>query len=352
MQRKRGQMNRIRGGAAAALGVALLLAAGGIARAQEMTGRVTGRGTDKDTGTALGGVTVVLQGPQGEDATLTDDKGVYTFTSLPVGMYTIRFYVANAAAGVEQTGVMVSAGKMLRVNAQISAAAVQSQAAETYVIKGKPPVVDIGSARVGATFNSDFLENVPLARTYGDVIERAPGAFVDNSGNVSIGGATGLENIYIVNGVNVTGIEYGNLEAGTPSIGGGTNLPLEFFQQVDVSAGGFQASLGGGMGGVVNSILKSGTNELHGSAFGLWEPYWASADPNSITTVGGSLGYVRKPDFDSSIGVEVGGPIIKDKLFFWAGFSPRFQDTHVFRQTYALQYNNDPMMPGAAVDAN
>ena len=77
-------MNRI--GAAAALGVALLLAAGGVARAQETTGRVTGRVTDKDSGMALGGVTVVLQGPQGEDATLTDDKGVYNFTSLPVGL--------------------------------------------------------------------------------------------------------------------------------------------------------------------------------------------------------------------------------------------------------------------------
>jgi hypothetical protein len=341
-------MNRIRG-AAAALGVALLLAAGGIARAQETTGRVTGRVTDKDTGMALGGVTVVLQGPQGEDATLTDDKGVYNFTSLPVGLYVIRFYVANAAAGVEQNGVVIAADKMVRVNAQI-AGAVQAQAQEKYVITGKPPVVDIGSARVGANFNSEFMENVPLARTYGDVIERAPGAFVDPSGNVSIGGATGLENIYIVNGVNVTGIEYGNLEAGTPSIGGGTNLPLEFFQEVDVSAGGYQASLGGGMGGVINSILKSGTNEFHGSAFGFWAPYWASASPNSITTVGGSLGYVRKPDFDSSIGVEVGGPIIKDKLFFWTGFSPRFQDTHVFRQTYALQY--DPTTMGAAVDAN
>jgi hypothetical protein len=344
-------MNRIRGGAAAALGVALLLAAAGVAHAQEITGRVTGRVTDKDTGMALGGVTVVLQGPQGEDATLTDDKGEYRFTSLPVGIYVIRFYVANSAAGVEQSGVVVAAEKMVRVNAQI-AGAVQAQAQEKYVITGKPPVVDIGSARVGATFDSEFTQNVPLNRTYGDIIERAPGAFVDPSGNVSIGGATGLENIYIVNGVNVTGIEYGNLEAGTPSIGGGTNLPLEFFQQIDVSAGGYQASQGGGMGGVINSVLKSGTNEFHGSAFGFWAPYWLSGSPNSITTVGGSLGYVRKPDFDTSIGVEVGGPLIKDKLFFWAGFAPRFTDTHVFRQTYQLQFNGNAAMPGPALDAN
>ena len=59
---------------------------------------------------------------------------------------------------------------------------------------------------------------------------------------------------------------------------------------------------------------------------------------------------MRKPDFDSSIGVEVGGPIIKDKLFFWAGFAPRFQDTHVFRQTYQLQY--DPATMSAQLDAN
>src|SRR5215510_11942771 len=105
-QRKRGQMKRIRGGAAIALGAALLLVAGGVARAQEITGRVTGRVSDRDTNMPLGGVTVVLQGPQGEDATLTDDQGEYHFTSLPVGTYIIRFYVANAATGVEQTGVV------------------------------------------------------------------------------------------------------------------------------------------------------------------------------------------------------------------------------------------------------
>jgi len=294
-------MNRIRGGAAIAVGVALLLAAGGIARAQETTGRVTGRVTDKDTNAPLGGVTVVLQGPQGEDATLTDDKGEYLFTSLPVGPYVLRFYAANATSQVEQRDVIIGADKMVRVNAKISSA-VPIQGQEKYVITGKPPVVDIGSARVGAEFNQDFMTNVPLNRTYGDILSRAPGAFVDPSGNVSIGGSTGLENIYIVNGVNVTGIEYGNLEAGTPSIGGGTNLPLEFLQQVDVSAGGYQASLGGGMDGVINSVLKSGSNEFHDSVFSYWAPYWMAKDPTPITTVGRSLGYMRMPDYDTSIG--------------------------------------------------
>jgi carboxypeptidase family protein len=348
-QRKRGLMNRIRGGRAALGVVALLLATAGVAHAQETTGRVTGRVSDKDTNMALGGVTVVIQGPQGEDATLTDDTGQYQFSTLPVGTYTIRFYVANSLTQVEQTGVIVSADKMVRVNAKI-AGAVQTAVQETYVIQGKSPTIDVGSARVGTEFDDKFTSNVPLNRTYGDIIEHAPGAFVDPSGNVSIGGSTGLENIYIVNGMNVTGIELGNLEAGTPSTGGGTNLPLEFLTQIDVNSGGYQAEYGGGMGGVINSVLKSGSNEFHGSVFSYWSPYWFAGDPNAITTVGGSLGYVRKPDYDTNIGVEVGGPIIKDRLFFWAGFAPRFQNSHVFRQTYLQLY--DQSTQGAALDAN
>ena len=103
------------------------------------------------------------------------------------------------------------------------------------------------------------------------------------------------------------------------------------------------------MGGVVNSVLRSGSNEFHGSVFSYWAPYWMAKDPTPITTVGRSLGYVRMPDYDTSIGAEVGGPIIKDRLFFWAGFAPRFENTHVFRQTYMQLYN--PTTMGAATDA-
>ena len=179
-------MNRIRGGETA-LGWWRCCSQLPAWPTHEITGRVTGRVTDKDTGMALG-VTVVLQGPQGEDATLTDDTGQYQFGTLPVGTYTIRFYV-NSLTQVEQTGVAVSADKMVRVNAKISGA-VQTAAQETYLIQGKAPTIDVGSARVGMEFDQDFTANVPLNRTYGDIIEHAPGAFVDPSGNVSIGGST------------------------------------------------------------------------------------------------------------------------------------------------------------------
>ena len=334
-------MTRIRIGATA-LGLAALLT-GGAALAQETTGRVTGRVTDQDTGMPLGGVTVIVAGPQGEDAVITSDKGEYTFSTLPVGIYVIRFYAANTATQVEQPGVLVSADRMVRVNAKISSAAAAA-AQQTYLITGKAPTIDIGSALVGAGFDSAFTQNVPVGRTFGDVIERAPGAFIDGSGNVSIGGATGLENMYFINGMNVTGIRYGNIEAGLASHGAGSNLPTEFVTQIDVNSGGYQAEYGGAMGGVINTVLKSGSNELHGSAFGYWSPYWLSGSPKVVLPIGSSLGGVRKPDFDDSVGVEVGGPLIKDKLFFWLGFAPRITDTHVLRTTYAQ--TEDPNNPG------
>ncbi len=348
-----GLMNRIRRGAIA-VGLAtsaftlVSLGASHPAFAQEVTtGRVTGRVSDQDTGASLAGVTVIVQGPQGEDATITDDKGTYQFTGLVVGTYTIRFYLANSATQVEQPGVLVSAEKTVRVNAKIATQA-QAAAQQTYVITGKAPIIDVGSARVGATFDEDYTLHLAVNPSYGDVIAKAPGVFIDGSGNASIGGATGLENIYIVNGINVTGLRYGNLESGVPSIGGGTNIPTEFLTQIDVNSGGYQAEFGGAMGGVINTVLKSGTNEFHGSVFASYAPYWAAGSPTVVTTIGSSIAGLRKPDFDDRIGFEVGGPIIANKLFFWAGMAPQITDDHRFRYTLAQVENGSTGM--AATD--
>jgi hypothetical protein len=345
---KRGSMDRTRR-LATTLGLAalLLITAGGVALAQETTGRVVGRVTDQTTNAPLSGVTVIVQGPQGEDQTITDEAGQYSFLSLPVGTYTIRYYLANVATQAEQTGVKVSAEKTVRVNAKVASTA-QAAAQQTYVITGKAPTVDVGSPRVGATFDEDFTLNLAVNPNYGAVISKAPGAFVDPSGNVSIGGATGLENTYIVNGVNVTGLRYGNLESGGASIGGGTNLPTEFLTQMDVNTGGYQAEFGGALGGVINTVLKQGSNTFHGSVFASYAPHWLSADPKIVNIYGSSVSGVRKPDFDDRLGFEVGGPILKDKLFFWLGMAPQLVDTHVHRFTTAYGVdamgNLDPSM--------
>ncbi|MEO5770193.1 MAG: carboxypeptidase regulatory-like domain-containing protein, partial [Polyangia bacterium] len=77
-----------------------LLFTSAVATAQETTGRIMGRVTDMSTGQPLSGMTVILQGDQGEDAALTDDRGEYSFVNLHVGTYVVRFYNANSATNV------------------------------------------------------------------------------------------------------------------------------------------------------------------------------------------------------------------------------------------------------------
>ena len=201
-------------------------------------------------------------------------------------------------------------------------------AQETYVITRRPPAVDVGDTRLGATFDTTYNTNIPIGRNFGDVIEKAPGAFLDRTGSVSIAGATGLENIYLVDGINVTGAEFGNINSNAPSLGGGSNFPVEFLDQMSVNRGGYSAEFGGAMGGVVSAVTKSGTNDLHGSVFGYWSPYFLAADPTNINRVNSAISSQTKPDYDTNVGVEVGGPILKNKLFFWFGFAPRLQRDH------------------------
>ncbi|HEY4188636.1 MAG TPA: TonB-dependent receptor [Polyangia bacterium] len=324
---------------------AVILFGAGTAFAQETTGRIVGAVTDETTHATLAGVTVVLQGKQGEDATLTDDHGNYEFVNLGIGTYAVRFYNATSSSNVVRDDLTVSAGATLRVNAAIPS---QEAVQETYVIQKKAAAVDVGSGRLGLTIGEDYMANLPLDRTFGDLVLKAPGAFLESSGDVSIAGASGLENVYMLDGLNVTGMEYGDIMSKKSDASGGSNLTLDFIKELQISTGGYRAEFGGAMGGVVNVVTKSGTNEFHGSAFSYWTPYWLTGDPKRVVQTGSILTGTDKPDYDTNIGVEVGGPIIKNKLFFWLGFAPRLEKSHYFRDVTPLL--EDASTGGAAAD--
>ncbi|MBC8132206.1 MAG: carboxypeptidase regulatory-like domain-containing protein, partial [Deltaproteobacteria bacterium] len=209
-------------GATVALFVLLLP---GLVHAQETTGRIVGRVTDMGTGQPISGITVILQGQQGEDASLTDDRGEYTFVNLRLGSYMVRFYSANSSIKVERPEVVVSAGATIRADAAIPS---QVAVEETYVIKRKAAAVDVGSSRLGLTIGEEYMQYVPADRTFGDLVLKAPGAFMESSGSVSIAGASGLENVYVMDGLNVTGLEYGEIMNGKADASGGSNLNLDF----------------------------------------------------------------------------------------------------------------------------
>src|SRR5262245_31300299 len=169
--------------------VAAVLASAGSAYAQSAnSGALTGRVTDAATGVGVAGVTVVAQGPQGEQAELTDTDGTYTITGLKPGPYVLRFYFGNVK--VERQGVTVFADKKIQVNVPMQTKAATG---ETYTITERTPTVDIGSTKIGTTVTKEFTNNVPVGRNFETVAEMAPGAQTDANG-INFAGTTSFEN--------------------------------------------------------------------------------------------------------------------------------------------------------------
>ena len=211
----------------------------------------------------------------------------------------MRFYVANASTQVEQPGVMVRAEKTVRANAKILGRD-EEQAQQTYVITGKVPR-STSAARASPPSSTRATRATcrPAATTAtSSTALPAPSSTARATFDRR---STGLENIYIINGLNVTGLDLGNLDIGIGSMGGGTNLPIEFMTQIDVNSGGYQAEYGGAMGGVINSVLKSGSNDFHGSVFTMWSPYWMTGNPNPVVLTGASLGNMCSPTTTSPL---------------------------------------------------
>lgn len=298
------------------------------ASAQVTKGGIGGRVTDA-YGNAVSGATVIAAGPQGEEPTLSDDKGDYVLDSLTVGTYVLRVYPPGAATSVDHTDVEVSAGKTVRVN--VRAGSGEAIVSETVVVTQQAPSLDLGTSHTGLTLKSPQLRNLPLGRTYADVLTLAPGAFIDRAGNVSIGGASGLENRYLVNGLNVGGLEFGDVMTDRSNASGGSNLPLEFVEELQIQTGGYSAEYGGSMGGAINVVTKSGSNQFRGSVFSLWTPSSMIGTPRTAPNLNSVLVGKHVQGDELNFGVEVGGPIIKDRLFFWAGFAPRLQTGHFDR---------------------
>jgi hypothetical protein len=302
------------------LAVALVvsLMADGVAQASApVEGAIRGQVRDMDSGQPVQGTTVIAAGPEGDVATLTDGKGNYQFLGLPIGRYTIRFHRNEVLAEREAT---VGVDKTVRVNIRLPAVPAETQTvAAPYV----PPAIDVGSSRIGATFRSDFIDNIPnQGSDVQSLIEKTPGGYAEELGlpggirnpvGLSLSGGTGADNSYYVEGLNVTTLRDGLL---------GTNLKSAFLEEVEVVSAGYGAEYGRALGGVVNMALKSGGNEWKGSAFSWVAPGWLAGSQRRILSRSTVLTGTTRPDYTTQIGAEVGGPIIKNKLFIWLGYVP------------------------------
>ncbi len=292
----------------AVLAAFLILAA--FTYAQKTTGSIKGFVKDKD-GKGIPGVTVTVKSPAliGERTAITDESGKFNFPSLPPGVYTIKAELEGFKT-VLKKGIRVSLEKTTLVDLTMELGTIT----ETIEVVAKEATVDITSSKVSTNVQKEFFDSLPKGRNFAAMVLMAPsvqsGAF-----GISMGGATGVENLFIVDGINVTEVETG---------GGSTNVVYEYIEEVEVKTGGYEAEFEGSLGGVVNIITKSGGNEFHGSALFNYQSDKLYAEPKITVFGGGAIDEFDYYDF----GFGLGGYLVKDKIWFFAAATPAFRTTY------------------------
>jgi hypothetical protein len=320
--------------------VLLALFAIAFVQAQDITkGSIAGVVHDA-TGAVVPAATVKLTSPYGDRSTKTNGVGEYSFSSLVVGTgYSLK---------VEQPGFAPASAENLTVgvNQQTSYnfSLTVGAAAQTVDVTAEGDTIDLGTTVIGANLNEDLFKNVPVGRNISAVMAMSPGVS-DSVGagaaNPSINGASGLENEYIINGANTTDPGFGGFGTYSRVYGPlGNGINFDFVQEVQVQTGGFEAQYGEALGGIINVITKSGTNQVHGDFYGYFAPQQFEAHRTDANPL-----LVSKFDYVTHQGAidyggDIGGHLLKDKLFYYGGFNPldnnTYKEADPFYANYAL----------------
>jgi outer membrane receptor protein involved in Fe transport len=301
-----------------ALIVMLVLSGAICASAQETTGTITGRAADAQ-GLPVPGVTVTATGPQGIKTAITDSQGHFAFPFITPGLYTVRMELQGFKT-IERKQVSVSVGQTMDLPVTMEVGGVS----ETVNVEAAPPLIDTTSTTAGAVISSDLLERVPVGRRVSDTLYLAPGVSSGGSvgqANPSVSGGSGLENQYVIDGVNVTNQGYGALGSYSIIFGSlGNATPFDFIKDVEVKTGGYEAEFGQSTGGVVNVVTKSGTNDIRGSLFAYDRPQHLEGTWTQVQTPNGTVQTLGSRTYDG--GAVGGAPIVRNRAFFFGAIDP------------------------------
>jgi hypothetical protein len=292
--------------------------------AQQSTGEVFGKVID-GTGAVLPGVTVTLSGPSliQPQTVVSAESGGYRFPTIPIGTYTVSFELAGFKK-IVRSDVVIQAG----FNAQIDAKLELSTVQETVTVTGESPVVDTKSTTLSTSFNKETLEKIPNARDPWVIIEQTPGMVMSG---VNVGGnlsgqqtsfsamGSGTNQQWNINGAVISDIASGNSSP--------TYYDFDSFEEIQITTAGADASQQGA-GVQVNFITRSGSNKFTGfgrfyntndKCFGELGGCQAVNVTDAMRKLGAGGGNPIQNIKD--MGAQLGGPIMKDKAWFWGAAS-------------------------------
>jgi len=324
--------------------------------AQETTGGL--QGTVKDpSGAVVPKAAIVLTGTSlvGEKTLETDAAGYYHFLNLPPGYYTVTVK-AGGFSELKRSGIIIEVGHLPTLDLTLAVGA----AGTVVEVTGAAPVIDVTTETTLTNVTSDVIKDIPHGYSFQSVIQFAPGARNEplaggmvgpnaaggtgtggqsaGSGTngqafgYSVGGGADSENAYLVEGQETA-----------DAIGGfsHTNVPFAFIQEMQVKSTGAEAEYGGALGGVVNVVMKKGSNQIHGSVFSQFETGSWDGSPDNYLRYDPAYAAVAQPISDATPqvyqpnrdtltdifpGFSIGGPIMKDKVWFFGSFNPEFRD--------------------------
>lgn len=300
---------------------------GSVAIAQETKGALEGVLKD-DTGGVLPGATVEIKSLKlgTVQTAFTDSAGIYRFPAVSPGGYDVTATMQGfSPAGAK--GIEVRLGQTMKVDLTLR---VGDMTAEL-IVTDEIPLIDTKGSGSAVSIRDEQISKLPRGRDFTTVATQAASTNNETDlGGLSIDGASGAENRYIIDGLDTTNIQTGQ---------SGKNLITDFVDEVQVKSSGYAAEYGGATGGVINVITKSGGNAWAGSV----GAYYSSSglegeerptlrlvpdDQTDDNVVDGEYITYAKDSFNRlEPGLALGGALVKDRAWFFAGYQPSLRQT-------------------------
>jgi hypothetical protein len=283
---------------------------------QSYTSRILGSVHDKSDAVMVG-VAVVITDVQRDlsRTVVTDDAGEFVAPDLLPGIYKITAQ-AKGFKSYERTNVQLEVATDIRVDILLET----GDASETVTVTEQVPLINLTNATLGGTLSNEEINDLPLnGRNYENLLQLRPGVVRYPGGGFSTTSTNGLraeDNAYLIDGYYNSEPFSGQSIINGAGIAGdsATVLPIDAIQEFNVIENP-PAEYGWKPGAIVNVAIKSGTNELHGDAYAFGRD--TALDARNFFN---DVGTQKTPTQLEQFGTTIGGPIIKDKLFFFGGY--------------------------------
>lgn len=261
---------------------------------------------------------------------VTNEDGIVRVLQVPPGTYTLTSAPILGFVGRTIEGVVVNLGRVTTVSMDLGTTVAES----ITVTSDDVSVIDTTESKIQTTISAETAELLPKGISFASILKVSPATRVEPlSGQFQIDGASGSENVFIIDGQEVSNVRTGILDATS-------DLPFQLVQEVQIKSSGFEAEYGGATGGVVNVVTKGGSNAFHGEVGSQFRP-------GSLQTKGRNILFLNTSNQaeyfgqqrDKSLGffpsVSVGGPIIKDRVWFFTSYTPQ-----IFTRERTINYLN------------